>query len=41
MTTAVIDGLHFSIGTEEQKIHFNKDNKCHGQNLTKYCSVDA
>ena len=38
MITAVVDGLHFSFGTEEQKIHFSKDNKCHGQDLTKYCS---
>ena len=38
MTTAVVDGLHFSVGIEEQKIHFSKDNECHGQDLTKYCS---
>jgi len=41
MTTAVVDDLHFSVGTEEQKTHFSMDKKCHGQDLTKYCSLDA
>jgi hypothetical protein len=41
MTTAVVDGLHFSVGTEEQKISFCKDNKFHGQDLNKCCSLDA
>ena len=33
MTIAVMYGLHFSVGTEEQETNFSKDNQCHGQDL--------